>query len=287
MAISKNDESQSWTMDINPKSGWLDINLRGIWMYRDLLRFFMHRDFVANYKQAVLGPFWFVLNPLLNTIVYTIIFGLIVRIPTDGLPPILFYMSGIIIWNYFSACVLNTSNTFLSNAHIFGKIYFPRLIIPISIVIINLLTFIIQFCVYICFIVFYIFQGVKIHPTIFILLVPFLLIQIAAFGLGTGLIVSSLTTKYRDLAYAMGFGIQLWMYATPIFFPLSLIPDKWQWIFAINPMTSIVETFRYSLLGTGHFQPWILGIGAITTIITLIVGLILFNHIEKTVIDTV
>ena len=287
MISSQIDKAEFWTMEISPKSGWLDLNLREIWRYRDLLRFFMYRDFVANYKQAVLGPFWFVLNPLLNTIVYTIVFGLIIRIPTDGLPPILFYMSGIIIWNYFSACVLNTSNTFVSNAHIFGKIYFPRLIIPISIVIVNLLTFVIQFGVYVCFICYYALIGVVISPNIFILLLPLLLIQIAAFGLGTGLIVSSLTTKYRDLAYAMVFGIQLWMYATPVFFPLSLIPVKWQWIFALNPMTSIVETFRFILLGNGHFQPWILGFGAVTTIITLIIGLALFNHIEKTVIDTV
>jgi lipopolysaccharide transport system permease protein len=287
MISSQIDKAEFWTMEISPKSGWLDLNLREIWRYRDLLRFFMHRDFVANYKQAVLGPFWFILNPLLNTIVYTIIFGLIIRVPTDGLPPILFFMSGIIIWNYFSACVLNTSNTFLAHAHIFGKIYFPRLIIPISTVIINLLTFAIQFGVYICFIIYFAFQGVPIHPNIFILLLPLLLIQIAAFGLGTGLIVSSLTTKYRDLAYAMGFGIQLWMYATPIFFPLSLIPEKWQWIFAVNPMTSIVETFRYILLGNGYFQPWILSLGAVTTLITLIIGLVLFTHIEKTVIDTI
>lgn len=280
-------ETEIWTMDIGPKSGWIDLNLRDIWKYRDLLRFFMHRDFVANYKQAVLGPFWFILNPLLNTIVYTIVFGLIIRVSTDGFPPILFYMSGIIIWNYFSACVLNTSSTFQANAHIFGKIYFPRLIIPISIVIINLLTFVIQFGVYMCFIIYFSFQGVPIHPNIFILLLPFLLIQTAVFGLGTGLIVSSLTTKYRDLTYAMGFGIQLWMYATPVIFPLSLIPEKWQWIFALNPMTSIVETFRYILLGSGHFQPWILGVSAIITTITLIVGLVLFNHIEKTVIDTI
>jgi lipopolysaccharide transport system permease protein len=276
-----------WTIVIRPYSGWFDINLKEIWSYRDLIMLFVRRDFVTYYKQTILGPLWFFLQPLFTTVVFTIIFGKIANIPTDGLPPMLFYMAGIITWNYFASCLTQTSNTFVTNAGIFGKVYFPRLAVPISVVITNLLTFAIQFGLFLVFMLYFYLNGSSIQPNIWILLAPFLLIQMAALGLGVGILVSSMTTKYRDLIFAVGFGVQLWMYATPVVYPLSHIPEKWQWLIALNPMTAIVETFRYAFLGAGTVQPMLLGISLGMTIIILAAGIVLFSRVQKTFMDTV
>jgi len=221
---------------------------------------FVKRDFVAFYKQTILGPLWFLLQPLFTTIVFTIIFGRIAKISTDGLPQMLFYMCGIVLWNYFADCLNKTSDTFVSNAGIFGKVYFPRLTVPVSIVITNLITFAIQFLLFLAFWAYFYLEGAAIKASLWILATPFLLLQMAALGLGLGILISSLTTKYRDLRYVVGFGVQLWMYATPIVYPMSQIPEKWQWLYAMNPMAAIVETARFAFLGAGSVRPWNLGI---------------------------
>ncbi|MFZ3059400.1 MAG: ABC transporter permease [Candidatus Methanoperedens sp.] len=285
--MKSSEEYSNWTTEIRPQTGWFDINLRELWSYRDLILLFVRRDFVAYYKQTILGPLWFFLQPLFTTIVFTIIFGKIAQIPTDGLPQVLFYMSGIVTWNYFASCLTQTSNTFVSNAGIFGKVYFPRLTVPVSVVITNLLTFVIQFGLFLIFMFYFYLSGSSFQPNIWILFTPFLLIQMAALGLGMGILVSSMTTKYRDLAFAVGFGVQLWMYATPVVYPLSQIPEKWQWLIALNPMTAIVETFRYAYLGAGTVQPMLLGISLSMTIIILAAGIVLFSRVQKTFMDTV
>ena len=280
-------QKEQWTKVIGPRTGWFDINLPNLWNYRDLIILFVKRDFVAFYKQTILGPLWFLLQPLFTTIVFTVIFGRIARIPTDGLPQMLFYMSGIVIWNYFADCLNKTSDTFVSNAHIFGKVYFPRLTVPISIVITNLITFSIQFLLFLSFVFYFYLSGSDITMSFWIFLTPLLLIQMAALGLGLGILISSLTTKYRDLRYVVGFGVQLWMYATPIVYPMSQIPVKWQWLFALNPMSATVETARYAFLGSGAIRPWNLGISLGMTALVLFAGIVMFSRIEKTFMDTV
>lgn len=283
MEIQKN----TWTTVIRPQNGRLDINLIDIWRYRDLIILFVRRDFVAVYKQTILGPLWFLLQPLLSTLVFVIVFGFIAKIPTDGLPQILFYLSGIVIWQYFASCLVKTSDTFVANAGMFGKVYFPRLIVPISIVLTNLLTLGIQLCLFIIFWISYYARGANIHLTAWIFTIPFLVLQMAALGLGLGILISSMTTKYRDLNFVVGFGVQLWMYATPIVYPMSQIPEKWQWLFSLNPMAAIVEIFRLAFLGTGSVQLWQWGVSISVTAIILLTGIILFSRIEKTFMDTV
>lgn len=281
------DEDANWTTVIRPRSDWFDINLSELRQYKDLILLFVRRDFVAQYKQTILGPLWFLLQPLLMTLVFTVIFGQIAHIPTDGLPQILFYMAGTITWTYFANCLTKTSNTFIANANIFGKVYFPRLVAPISVVITNLLTFAIQFGLFLAFLFYYYFAGSSIQPNLWILLTPLLLILLAALGLGFGILIASVTTKYRDLTFAVGFGVQLWMYVTPIVYPLSQVPTKWVWLFVLNPMTAIVETFRYAFLGAGAIQPWQLGVSLGMTVVILAIGIVLFSRIEKTFMDTV
>lgn len=281
------DEDSNWTMVIRSRSGWFDIDLSELWRYRDLIVLFVRRDFVAYYKQTILGPLWFLLQPLFSTIVFTVIFSNIAHIPTDGLPPFLFYMSGIVPWTYFASCMTQTSNTFITNAGVFGKVYFPRLVVPVSVVISNLLAFAIQFGLFLVFLIYFYLNGSTIQPNVWILLVPLLLVQMAALGLGMGILISSMTTKYRDLALTLGFGVQLWMYATPIVYPLSQIPAQWQWLFALNPMTAIIETFRYAFLGSGAIQPWMLGVSFTMTLLILAVGIVLFSRVEKTFMDTI
>ncbi len=272
---------------IGPASGWFDIRLSELWRYRDLIMLFVRRDFVAVYKQTILGPLWFLIQPLLTTVVFTIIFGRIAKIPTDGMPEMLFYLSGIVVWNYFAGCLNKTSDTFVSNAYVFGKVYFPRLAVPISVVISNLVTFGIQFALFLCFLAYFSVNGatVRLQPSVAFL--PLLVFQMAALGLGFGIIVSSLTTKYRDLSQLVGFGVQLWMFATPIVYPSSQIPAKLHWLIALNPMSPIVEFFRYSLLGVGTVSPLQIGLSALTTMLALATGIVLFSRIEKSFMDTV
>jgi lipopolysaccharide transport system permease protein len=249
---------------------------------------FVRRDFVSMYKQTILGPLWFFIQPLLTTIMFTIIFAGVARIPTDNLPPILFYLAGMTPWNFFAACLTNTSSTFISNANLFGKVYFPRLVVPLSVVISNLVQFAIQFLLFGAFFVWYAFNGSDLRPQIqdILFLTPILLALMGLLGLGAGITVSSLTTKYRDLARLITFGVQLLMYATPVIYPMSAIPEKYRWIIHLNPMSAIIESFRAAYLG-GQI-PWIaLGISTLETIIILGIGVVLFNKVEKTFMDTV
>lgn len=284
---TSNAENSEWTKVLRPKTGWFDIHLGELWRYRDLIALFIRRDFVAIYKQTILGPLWFLLQPLFSTLVFTVVFGNIAKIPTDGLPHMLFYMSGIVSWSYFSNCLTSTSNTFIANANIFGKVYFPRLAIPISVVITNLLTFVIQFSLFLAITLYFYLSGADIHPNRWILLLPLLLLQMGALGLGFGILISSGTTKYRDLTFALGFGVQLWMYATPIVYPLSQVPEKWLWLYMLNPMVAIVETFRYAFLGAGAIQPAQLAVSLAVTIVVLAIGIIMFSRVEKSFMDTV
>ncbi len=277
----------NWTLVIKPKRSLWEVNLKELWEYRDLLYLLVRRDFVAKYKQTILGPLWFLLQPFLTTVLFTFVFGHIAKIPTDGLPHILFYMAGIVIWNYFSKSLTATSNTFVGNAGLFGKVYFPRLIIPLSIVVSNLFQFFIQFLLLLFFMAYYYFLGVRLHLTWFVLILPYLIILAAGLGLGFGILISSLTTKYRDLSHLVGFGMQLWMYITPIVYPLSKVPPKYAWIVALNPMTPIVEGFRKAILGVGTVNFWQLLYSTGFMIFMLIIGVLIFNKVEQNFMDTV
>lgn len=281
------ESDKEWTEVIRPKRTWYDINLSEVWKYRDLVLIFVRRDFVAGYKQTILGPLWYIFQPLLTTIVFTIIFDKFAHISTNATPSVIFYMTGITAWNYFASCITKTSGTFINNAGIFGKVYFPRLTVPVSIVISNLITFGIQFLFMMGFWVYYYLIGANIYITPYIFLIPVLLLLTALMGLGFGIIISSLTTKYKDLQFMVNFGVQLLMYATPIIYPLSSIPDKYKIIIMLNPMTSIIETFKYALLGRGTFSWEMLGYSGIFSIVILIIGLLLFNKIEQRFIDTI
>lgn len=283
----ENKVEETWTKILRSRSGWFDFDLKELWRYRDLITLFVRRDFVAIYKQTILGPLWFLLQPLFSTLAFTIVFSKIARIPTDGLPPMLFYMAGIVTWSYFASCLTSTSNTFIANAGIFGKVYFPRLTVPVSVVITNLLTFAIQFVLFLSIATYFYLDGANIQPNKWILLFPLLLLQMGVLGLGFGILISSLTTKYRDLAMALGFGIQLWMYATPIVYPLSQVPDKWRWLYTLNPMTAVVETFRYAFLGSGSIHPGHLVVSGVVTILVLSLGIVMFSRVEKCFMDTV
>ena len=238
-------EEKNWKIVIKPSKGFVNINLKELIKYKDLITLFVKRDFVTFYKQTILGPLWYILQPLINTIVFTIIFGNLAKIPTDNLPPFLFYMAGNIIWGYFAFCLNSISTTFVTNADLFGKVYFPRIAVPISITIIGLFQFILQFIFFICFYIYFVSKGLDIKVSYSILFLPLILFQIALVALGFGLLISSLTSKYRDLVFVLGFGIQLWMFATPIVYPLTIIPDNYVIFSILNPMTSIVECFKY------------------------------------------
>jgi len=276
-----------WTMTIRPKRHWFDLRLGELIQYRDLIMLFVRRDFVSVYKQTILGPLWYLIQPLLTTIVFTVIFGNLAGLPTDGLPPFLFYLSGTVIWSYFAECLNKTSLVFITNAQLFGKVYFPRLAVPLSIVISNLLSFFIQFILFLAFVVFFALEGAEISLNLLVLLTPLLLLMMAGMGLGFGIIVSSLTTRYRDLRFLVSFGVQLWMYATPVIYPVSAVPEQLQPLIRLNPITPIVESFRYAYLGAGTVSPLNLGYSAIFTLVVLVIGVLLFNRTEATFMDTV
>lgn len=281
-------EEEYWDLKITPQKNWFDINFREIWRYRNLMWLFVRRDFVAQYKQTILGPLWHLIQPVLTTIIFLMVFGRIARIPTDGINPILFYMSGITLWNYFSISLTNTSNTFLANASIFGKVYFPRLIMPLSIVLSNLIRFGIQFLLLAGMIAWYHFNGAPFQLSANLFLIPFLLLMMAGIGLGLGIIISSLTTKYRDFSVLLAFGVQLAMYATPIAYPMSYLHDKaYAWIIRLNPLSPIVEAFRYALFGKGTFTVTDILYSTCFMAGVLLIGLLLFNKVEKTFMDTV
>jgi lipopolysaccharide transport system permease protein len=287
IAITPENEEQ-WDLIIRPKNRLLDLKLKEVWQYRDLLWLFVRRDFVASYKQTILGPLWHFIQPIFTTIMFLLVFGKIANIPTDGIHPILFYMSGIAIWNYFSACLSSTSNTFLANAGIFGKVYFPRLVTPLSTVISNLVKFGIQFLLLAAVIVFYAFKGVPFHFSFSLLMIPVLVLMMAAMGLGLGIIISSLTTKYRDLNILIGFAVQLLMYATPIAYPLSFLKhNKYAAWIEWNPLTPIVEAFRYALFQQGSFNAQSLLYSGCVIVVVLFLGLLIFSKVERTFMDTV
>lgn len=280
-------QDEIWTTIIKPKTGWFDINLKELFQYKDLITMFVKRDFKTLYKQTILGPLWIIINPLLTTLMFTIVFGNIANISTDGMPQIVFYMLGTTVWTYFSTCLTKTSTTFTGNAAIFGKVYFPRLVTPISTVISGLINFAVQFVMFLGFATYYYISGAPIHPNIYILITPLLLVQLACLSLGFGIIISSLTTKYRDLAVLVTFGVQLWMYATPVVYPASQIGGKLKTLMMLNPVSPIVESFRYAFLGSGSI-PWnYLGISVVTTLVVLFIGVVLFSRVEKTFMDTV
>jgi lipopolysaccharide transport system permease protein len=267
-----------------------DLNLATLWHYRDLLMILVKRDFISFYKQTLLGPIWFFVQPLFTTLTYIVIFGNIANVGTDGLPQALFYLSGITLWNYFSDCLLKTSTVFRDNSNIFSKVYFPRLIIPLSIIISNLIKFVVQFLLFLLFLFYYYyFQGfqVQLHLMDVLLLFPLLIITMAFLGLGLGLIISALTTKYRDLSFLVTFGIQLMMYTTTVIYPLSITPGKFRKLIAINPMTGVIETFRNIFLGKGEISFDTLGYSLIFTTVALLLGLLIFNKVEKNFIDTI
>jgi lipopolysaccharide transport system permease protein len=283
----QNIEDQKWDKIIRPKRNLLDLRLKELWRYRDLVMLFVRRDFVSVYKQTILGPLWFLIQPLLTTITFTVIFGNIAKLPTDGLPQFLFYMSGTVIWTYFSDCLTKTSNTFVSNSQLFGKVYFPRMSVPVSILISSLITFAIQFALFLVFMGFFALHGTVLHPNWWILFSPVLILMMAGLGLGFGVIISSLTTKYRDLRFLVQFGVQLLMYATPVIYPVSSIPARFQPLIVANPMTSIVETFRYAFLGAGTVNPLDLLYSFVFMVVVVILGAIIFNRVEATFMDTV
>jgi len=272
---------------IKPRKHILDINLSEIWRYRDLVMLMVRRDFVSQYKQTIFGPIWYFLTPLFNVVIYTFIFSTIAGISTDGIPPILFYLSGLTLWNYFSGTLQGTSNTFVTNSSLFGKVYFPRLIIPISLTISSLIRFGIQFGLLLAVLVYYIFTGFAFQANVYTFLLPVVLLSTAVLSLGCGVIISSLTTKYRDLQYVLTFGIQLWMYVTPIIYPVSILPEKYKWIALINPMAPLIEAFKFGILGTGTVNAGALMYSFGITLGLLVVGIILFNKVESTFMDTV
>ena len=281
-------KAEEWDLVIRPQSSFLDLNLGEVWRYKDLILLFVKRDFASQYKQTVLGPVWHLIQPILTTAIFLLLFGKIANIPTDGIQPVLFYMSGITLWNYFSGCLVSTSNTFITNAPIFGKVYFPRLVIPLSIVISNIIRLGIQFALLLAAMIWYHFRGFPIYFGFSWLWIPVLLLLIAGISLGLGIIISSLTTKYRDLAILITFVVQLMMYVTPIGYPMSYLShSKYKSIIELNPLTSIIESFRYALYAKGNFDFHGLLYSFIFMTITLLIGLFIFSKVERSFMDTV
>ncbi|MDB5120189.1 MAG: transporter permease [Sphingobacteriales bacterium] len=281
------DTADSWDMIIEPKTSWFDLRLHELWQYKDLLLIMVRRDFIAAYKQTILGPLWHFLQPLFTTIVFVIVFGRIARIPTDNIPPPLFYLCGLTVWNYFSSCLNGTSNTFIANSGIFGKVYFPRLIIPLSVILSNAVKLGIQLLLLLGIMVYYATTGFQINIGLNIFWIPILIVNVAVLGLALGILISALTTKYRDMAVLIGFGMQLLMYATPIIYPMSFIPEKYKTIIGLNPLTWIIEAFRNGLLGQGMVNLPMLGYSALLTMALLIISIMVFSKVEKTFMDTV
>lgn len=279
-------EEEKFSTVIVPKSGWFDIDVSEIWRYRDLIFLFVKRNFVILFKQTILGPAWAVIQPLLTTIVFTVVFGKLAGLSAKGVPSFLFYLSGTVAWQYFSSALTQTSDTFVENAAILGKVYFPRIVMPISTVITNLINFFIQFGIFSVLIVIYALMG-KIHPNIYVLMLPILILHMAMLGLGTGIIISAATTKYRDLRLLVSFGVQLWMYATPVAYDINIIPDRLRDIYMLNPMTPVINAFRTAFLGIGSFDLKSYLISWIVTAVILFIGIILFSRVEKTFVDTV
>ena len=285
--MKESNQPGYWDLIIKGHTSLLDLKFGDLWRYRDLLLMFVKRDFVSFYKQTIFGPLWFFIQPILTTIVFTFVFGNLAGLSTDGLPQFLFYLSGVTAWNYFSDCITKTSTVFKDNANIFGKVYFPRLIMPLSIVTSNLVRFGVQLIMLLIVMGYYAYIGADFHITSAILVFPILVFTMALLGLGLGLIITALTTKYRDLSFLVTFGVQLLMYGTTVIYPLSAAPEKYKWLIQLNPMTGIIEGFRYGFLGKGEFTLNSIGYPIIFTIIVLFFGIIIFNKTEKTFVDTI
>lgn len=278
---------EEFTTHIKSKTGWFDIDLKELWRYKDLVLLFVKRNYSTRYKQTILGPLWLVFNPMITVILYALIFGRIAGLSTDGAPQIVFYLCSNAIWAYFASCITETSNTFTANAAILGKVYFPRLVMPLSSVLTGLLDLLIQIAMLAVIIIAYICMGTNLHVGPALLLIPLLIVQTALLGLGFGIIVAACTTKYRDLVVLVSFGVQLWMYASPVVYTTTIIPEKFYGIYMCNPMAPIIATWRYAILGIGEFPAGYWGISWIVTIVILTLGVVLFSRIEKTFMDTV
>ncbi len=276
-----------YTTIIKPKNKLFDIDFKELWQYRDLFSMFVKRNIITQYKQTILGPLWFLIQPILQTIMYIVVFSGIAKISTDGLPNTLFYLLNLVSWNYFSDCLNKTSSTFTDNQGIFGKVYFPRLIVPLSTIASNLVRMGIQFSLFVVFYMYYFFNGEHIAPNIYILLLPVLIFMLAGLALGFGIIISSMTTKYRDMTILFTFVVQLWQYATPIIYPLSTMSPQRQWIMVLNPVTSIVETFRYATMGVGTFSWAQLGYSFGFMVVLMVIGIVTFNKVQRSFMDTV
>lgn len=292
MDVIKNEhikigDEDRWDIIIKPQASIFEIDITEIWRYRDLLMMFVKRDIVTFYKQTILGPLWFFIQPLFTTIMFMVVFGGLAGISTNGLPQGLFYMAGILCWNYFSDCLTRTSTTFKENQQIFGKVYFPRIVVPLSIIVSNLVRFGIQFILFIVIYIYYLANGINVQPNLGVLLFPVLILIIAGLALGFGMIITALTTKYKDLVFLVQFGVQLWMYATPVIYPLSVTPEKYRWMIVANPMTAVVETFKYGFLNQESFQMFHLLYSFIFMVLILTLGILVFNKVEKGFMDTI
>ena len=283
---------EEYTTTIKSKSGWLDFDVKELWHYKDLILLFVRRNFVSQYKQTVLGPAWAIINPLLTTVIFTVIFGNVAGLAADGVPSFVFYFSGTCLWTYFSTCLSTTANTFVNNSGILGKVYFPRLVMPISTVVSNLIMLGIQFAFFAIFLIYYVITNQGVQPNWYALMFPLLVVQMAFLSLGVGVIISALTTKYRDLAMLVSFGVQLWMYASPVAYDMYSMGvfapgGKYYGLYMLNPITPIINIFRYGFMGIGNIDWMYYGIGWITTIVFLAIGVLMFNKVEKTFMDTI
>jgi lipopolysaccharide transport system permease protein len=284
------NSQENWTVIIKPKGKLFSLNLKEIWQYRDLLEMYIKRDIVTFYKQTILGPIWFFVQPIFTTIIFMFVFGGLAGISTDGIPQALFYLSGITLWNYFSDSLTKTADTFFTNQAIFGKVYFPRLIAPLSVTISGLIKMFIQFGLFAIVYIYFVIIGAHIEPNLYALLFPLLILILAGLSLGFGIIISSMTTKYRDLKFLIAFAIQLWMYATPVIYPLSVMEgnfSRYKWMIQANPLTAVMETFKYGFLGQGTFTWFALAYSALFTVMILLIGIIIFNKVERSFMDII
>jgi lipopolysaccharide transport system permease protein len=281
---------ENWDLEITPENSLLDLKFRDTWHYRDLLVLLVRRDFVSFYKQTILGPLWFFIQPLATIVLFNFVFANIAKISTGKIPAPVFYLAGTIIWNYFSDCLTKTSTVFKDNSAMLGKVYFPRLIMPLSIVLSNLIRFGVQFILFLLMMGIYSVQGFPIHPNLYLLIFPLMILLIAALGLGLGMMISAVTTKYRDLAFVVTFAVPLLMYTTTVIYPLSTAVTKYpaySWLIKFNPITPVIESFRYGFLGEGTFSWGLLGYSTAVTLVILLLGIIIFNKVEKTFVDTI
>ena len=282
-----NTHQDNWSQVIGSKHSLFSLNLKEVWEYRDLVYMLVKRDFVTSFKQTILGPLWFFINPIFTTVMYVIVFGNVAGLSTDGAPMMAFYLSGVTLWNYFSSCLNGTTSVFRGNASIFGKVYFPRLVMPLAIVISNLMRFGVQYLLFIAVIIYYVIKDGSVQPNLWVLATPFLIFLMGAFAMGAGMILSSLTTKYKDFGMLIGFGVSLYMYITPVVIPISSFPAKYRWIMDINPLTGIFECFKYAYLGVGDFSINMLMYSTVFILTILVIGTLIFNKVEKSFMDTV